>query len=83
MEYGSKYFVQTATHYYSGVVSLIKDGFLHMGSAAWIADTGRFAQAIEDLEKNAKEVEPCGSVLIPLTSIVAAIPVTTIPTSQR
>lgn len=44
---GGKYFIRTVTYFATGEVESIKGDFLVLKDAAWIADTGRFAQAIE------------------------------------
>lgn len=37
-----KVFIRTATHYHLGVCTRIKDGFIALSKASWVADTGRF-----------------------------------------
>lgn len=52
---GKNVFIRTVTNYYTGrLVSC--DQYLHLEDAAWIADTGRFATALETGKLN--EVEP-------------------------
>lgn len=53
---GGNVFVRTVTHHYTGRLAAIADGFLHLEDAAWIADDGRFATALETGALN--EVEP-------------------------
>jgi hypothetical protein len=53
---GKNVFVRTVTNYYTGHLISCHDGFLHLEAAAWIADTGRFATALETGRLN--EVEP-------------------------
>jgi len=53
---GKKYYIRTITYHATGKVKRIKGGFLVLGDAAWIADSGRFMQAIQDGVLN--EVEP-------------------------
>lgn len=53
---GDKVFVRTVTHYLTGRVKRICGKFLILQDAAWVADTGRFMQAIQDGVLN--EVEP-------------------------
>jgi len=52
---GKNVLVRTVTNYYTGKL-LSCDGFLHLEEAAWIADTGRFADALRTGKLN--EVEP-------------------------
>lgn len=49
-------FVRTVTHHYTGRLASVADGFLHLEEAAWIADDGRFADALATGKLN--EVEP-------------------------
>ena len=53
---GKKYYIRTITYHCTGKVKRIKGGFLVLGDAAWIADSGRFRQAITDGVLD--EVEP-------------------------
>ena len=45
-EIGGKYFIRTVTYFATGEVEDIKGDFLVLKDAAWIADTGRFSQAL-------------------------------------
>jgi hypothetical protein len=53
---GEKLFVQTVTSYWTGRVSEVCGDFITLEDAAWIADTGRFSQAVNDGKLG--EVEP-------------------------
>ena len=53
---GKSVFVRTVTHYYTGKVSLVKAHEIVLTEAAWIADTGRFHNAMS--EGTLSEVEP-------------------------
>ena len=53
---GKNVFVRTVTFHYTGKLTGISDGFLHLADAAWIADSGRFAAALKD--GTLSEVEP-------------------------
>lgn len=53
---GKNVFVRTVTHHYTGKLASVEDGFLHLEEAAWIADDGRFADALKNGSLN--EVEP-------------------------
>lgn len=67
---GSAYFIRTVTFHLTGRVAAIVGGFLVLESAAWIADSGRFMQAIQDGVLN--EVEPCGDAVVNIASITDA-----------
>ena len=53
---GSCYFIRTVTYFATGRVKAIVGNFLVLEDAAWIADTGRFKEAI--MEGKLSEVEP-------------------------
>ena len=55
-EIGGKYFIRTVTYFATGEVVAIHGDFLELGEAAWIADTGRFSDAMSTGILN--EVEP-------------------------
>ncbi len=56
LKVGSKVFIRTVTSYYTGEVIELTDHEITLVNAAWIADTGRFAQAMATGEFS--EVEP-------------------------
>ena len=53
---GEKYFIRTVTNYFTGKVVSVTDSDVVLSDAAWIADTGRFADAIS--KGSFSEVEP-------------------------
>jgi len=53
---GASYFIRTVTNYYTGRLMRVTDKELELEDAAWIADTGRFHDALKTGEL--KEVEP-------------------------
>lgn len=53
---GEKIFVRTVTHHLTGRVKSVCGKFITLSDAAWIADDGRFSQAIN--EGKLGEVEP-------------------------
>lgn len=55
-EIGKKYFIRTVTYFATGEVVAIKGNFLVLTDGAWIADTGRFSDALKT--GNFSEVEP-------------------------
>ncbi len=54
---GKNVLIRTVTHHYSGNVTEINNLALTLKDAAWIADDGRFHEALRDPEKF-NEVEP-------------------------
>ncbi len=57
---GAPVIVRTVTHYYTGRVVAIEDGFVVLSDAAWIADTGLWSQALTTGELNEVEPYPAG-----------------------
>lgn len=53
---GEKILVRTVTHYLTGKVKEIVGKFIVLTDAAWIADTGRFSEALKTGKLS--EVEP-------------------------
>lgn len=53
---GTKYLIRTVTMYYTGKLTAVTDTDLVLSCAAWIADTGRFHDALKTGIFN--EVEP-------------------------
>jgi hypothetical protein len=58
LEVGKSYFVRGVTHYYTGRLTSVTDSDLVLEDAAWIADTGRFSNAMKEGESKFNEVEP-------------------------
>jgi hypothetical protein len=65
---GGKYFIRTVTYFATGEVVAIHGDFLELSDAAWIADTGRFRDAI--MQGILSEVEP---VEVPMFVNMASI----------
>lgn len=67
---GERVFVRTVTYHTVGLITAIGGGFLTLKNASWVADSGRFMNALRD--GTLSEVEPIvhGTVRIAITSIV-------------
>lgn len=67
---GEKVFLQTVTYHFTGKIKAIGGGFITLSEAAWVADSGRFMQALE--KGKLGEVEPVvlGDVRIAVGSVV-------------
>ena len=71
-EIGENYLIRTVTMTLTGKLKIIGDKELVLSDAAWIADTGRFSEALEDQDKF-NEVEPFkNDVIVGRGSIVDA-----------
>ena len=82
---GKNYFIRTVTHHLTGNLKQVTTQELVLSDAAWIADDGRFAQAVES--GNFSEVEPFPpgrAVIIGRGSIIDAVVLNTeLPRSQK
>lgn len=75
-EIGKKYLIRTVTMIQTGMVKSIRGKFIVLEQAAWIADTGRFSEALEDQEKM-KEVEPFkNDAIVNMDTIIDATEIT-------
>lgn len=67
---GQAYHIRTVTHYWTGMLVSVTEQELVLEDAAWIADTGRFANFFTD---GPKEVEPVdGPVIIGRGAVIDA-----------
>ena len=81
---GQSYLIRTVTMIDTGRLVAISDHELVLEDAAWIADTGRFSDALKSLQFNEVEPFPDGLVIIGRGSIVDAVPVTgSLPRSKK
>ena len=69
---GEKYFFRTVTYHMTGIVKKVIGSILELENAAWIADSGRFMNAIKNGEL--KEVEPVGRAYININTVVDFFP---------
>jgi hypothetical protein len=72
VEVGKTYFFRTVTYHTVGKVIAVIGNFVKLENASWIADSGRFTQAIKDGALN--EVEPVGEANINLDTVVDFFP---------
>ena len=70
---GHAYLIRTCTMTLLGKLVGVWNQELQLDDAAWIADTGRFADAIKGGPSKLAEVEPMGTVIIGRGSIVDAV----------
>ena len=70
---GMAYYFRTVTYHLTGRVKAIVGSFLVIEDAAWIADSGRFTQAINDGKLN--EVEPMDVDVIVNTNSITDAPI--------
>lgn len=71
-EIGKKYFIRTVTMHLAGELIKVTSQELVLKDAAWIADSGRFHEALKDISSS-NEVEPfCNPVIVGRGAIVDA-----------
>lgn len=82
---GANYFIRTVTFHYTGRLVDVTDHELWLEDAAWIADDGRFAQAVESGNFNEVEPYPTGrTVAIGRGAVCDAMELTKdLPRSQK
>ena len=80
---GNSYFFRTVTYHLIGkVVAQYADGLIELEGASWVADSGRFMQAIKSGTLN--EVEPVGKAYINPNSVTDFFPwVHALPVEQK
>ena len=69
---GKKFYIRTVTYHLVGEVTKRIGDFLELKTASWIADSGRFMQAIKDGVLS--EVEPVGTAYVNLKAVTDMFP---------
>ena len=69
---GANYLIRTVTMIQTGRLVDVSEQELVLEDAAWIADTGRFSNALQKVEFNEVEPFPDGQVIIGRGSIIDA-----------
>ena len=69
---GKKLFIRTVTYHLVGKVKAVAGGLIELSDASWVADSGRFMQAIQNGTLN--EVEPVGRCWVNAAAITDAFP---------
>lgn len=83
-EIGKNYLIRTVTYHNTGRLVAVHQQELVLEDAAWIADSGRFSDALKSCEFS--EVEPFVAgrrVIIGRGSIIDAQVIDAVPTSQK
>lgn len=79
---GQKLFIRTVTYHMTGKVVKRMGAFIQLDDAAWIADSGRFSNALKI--GSLDEVEPVGTMWVNLSSVVDFFPWKhKLPTEQK
>ena len=69
---GHNFYFRTVTYHLVGKVTKRIGHFLQLETASWVADSGRFMQAIKD--GTLDEVEPVGTAFVNLESVTDMFP---------
>ena len=69
---GEKFYFRTVTYHLTGRVKKVIGHIFELENAAWIADSGRFMNAIKEGKLN--EVEPVGRAYINIQSVTDFFP---------
>ena len=79
---GEKFYFRTVTYHLTGRVKKVIGNLLELENAAWIADSGRFMNAIKEGKLN--EVEPVGRAYINIDTVTDIFPWThKLPEEQK
>ena len=81
---GANYFIRTLTYHYTGRLVDITPLELILENVAWIADSGRFTQALLNCDFSEVEMYPINAkVILGRGCIVDAVQINTLPTAQK
>ncbi len=80
---GANYLIRTVTMIDTGKLVAVSEHELVLEEAAWIADTGRFADAL--MKGSFVEVEPFpdGEVIVGRGAVIDAVQIKTLPRKQK
>ncbi len=82
-EIGENYLIRTVTMTDTGKLVEVGEHELVLEDAAWIADTGRFSDALKSGTFSEVEPFPEGKLIIGRGSIVDAVKIKTLPRKQK
>ena len=82
-EIGEIYLIRTVTMIDTGKLVKVTEHELVLEDAAWIVDTGRFADAVRKAEFDEVEPFPDGKVILGRGAIVDSVKIKTSPRSQK
>ena len=82
-EIGGIYLIRTVTMIDTGRVIAASPQWIILEDAAWIADTGRFGDALKKCEFNEVEPFPDGRVILNATAVIDAVKISSVQKSQK
>ena len=77
------YLIRTVTYHVSGIVEQVTPHEIVLTDAAWIADSGRFAEAIKSGKFAEVEAVPGIRVIVGRGAVIDAWPIPTAPTVTK
>jgi len=80
---GANYLIRTVTMIDTGRLVEVTPMELVLEDAAWVADTGRFSDALKKSEFSEVEPFPAGRVIIGRGSIIDAVEISNLPMKQK
>jgi len=80
---GANYLIRTVTMIDTGRLVAVTEQELVLEEAAWIADTGRFADAVSKAEFGEVEPFPSGRIILGRGAVIDAVEIKTLPRSQK
>ena len=80
---GKIYLIRTVTMIDTGILVAVGDKELVLEEAAWIADTGRFSDAIAKAEFSEVEPFPSGRVILNRSCVIDAVEITKIQRNKK
>ena len=82
-EIGAIYLIRTVTMIDTGRLVAVSGQELVLEDAAWIADTGRFSDALKKAEFSEVEPFPDGKVIIGRGAVIDAVKISKAPRDQK
>lgn len=76
---GQAYLIRTVTMIDTGIVIRVTEQEIVLTDAAWIADTGRFSEAVKNAEFSEVEPFPDGEVIVGRAAVIDAVRITKAP----
>ena len=82
-EVGRNYLIRTVTMIDTGRLVAVTEHELVLEDAAWIADTGRFSNALKSLDFDEVEPFPTGRVIVGRGAVIDAVQIHDLPRCQK
>lgn len=80
---GANYLIRTVTMIDTGRLVAVTNQELVLEDAAWIADTGRFSDAVAKAEFGEVEPFPAGKIILGRGAVIDAVEIKLLPRSQK